>query len=293
MIPGFSLIKNRIITPLLLASEKVVEYIIPNKAHDSISEGGQNNEKDMVEDSEKEQSNMDQKFQKLSLEDIERRQRKRTFKSLQKFNKNVTISKSLINKASDWVDFISERMPGESKVTRNFVTNMIELSDSALKRIAASCKGIESFNEELNLRFITPSKKFYNVLMSVLIKMDPTSIFSLSENAFIEHAKQALEREKLAWSEAYIEPTKAFFNIAKEEFTNLYKIQKDEAEDLDQEPNSFVFSMSRFFASIKTTLLEMWNSEIVTRSALFTSASISKESEHPWEASEEQKEEVE
>mmetsp|Transcript_33530 Transcript_33530/g.38505 ORF Transcript_33530/g.38505 Transcript_33530/m.38505 type:complete len:102 (+) Transcript_33530:321-626(+) len=101
MIPGFSLIKNRIITPLLLASEKVVEYIIPNKAHDSISEGGQNNEKDMVEDSEKEQSNMDQKFQKLSLEDIERRQRKRTFKSLQKFNKNVTISKSLINKASD------------------------------------------------------------------------------------------------------------------------------------------------------------------------------------------------
>jgi hypothetical protein len=31
MIPGFKMIKNGIITPLLFASEKVVEYILPEE----------------------------------------------------------------------------------------------------------------------------------------------------------------------------------------------------------------------------------------------------------------------
>lgn len=128
------------------------------------------------------------------------------------------------------------------------------------------------------MRFITPSKQFYNILMSVWIKLDPTSIFNLTENAFIENAKLALSNEKLIWSDSFIEPTKAFFKIAKEEFMNLYKIQKDEAEEFDHQSSGFVLSMSRFFTSIKSTLLEMWNSEIVSRSALFTSASMSNES---------------
>ena len=55
---------------------------------------------------------------------------------------------------------------------------------------------------------------------------------------------------------------------------NLYKIQKDEAESLDEEFSNFSFSISMFFTSIKSKLLEMWNSEIVSKSALFTSASI-------------------
>ena len=291
MIPGFSVIKNRIITPLLIASERVVEYMIPDKS-ESTEPLNKDAKQETVEDSEESDQNViNDKFKRMSLEDIERKQRKRTLKSLRKSNQNITISKNLVNKASDWVDFISERMPGESKVTRSFVTNMIELSDSALKRIAASCKDVEWTSEELNMRFITPSKKFYNILMSVWIKLDPTSIFNLTENTFIENAKQALDKEKLTWSDTFIEPTKAFFKIAKEEFMNLYKIQKEEAEDLDRESSSFVVSMSRFFTSIKSTLLEMWNSEIVNRSALFTSASVTNESVSS-ESKEESKEEV-
>jgi hypothetical protein len=42
--------------------------------------------------------------------------------------------------------------------------------------------------------------------------------------------------------------------------------------------------MNKFFTSIKWTLLQMWNSEIVNKSARFQSASVSKESEdsQPW-----------
>ena len=278
MIPGFSVIKNRIITPLLIASERVVEYMIPEKSQTIEINNKEDQNEEIDEDGEnQEHLKFNTKFQKLSLEDIERKQRKRTLKLLRKSNQNINISTNLINKASDWVEFISERMPGESKVTRSFVTNMIELSDTAMKRIAAACNDQIVNNEGINMRFITPSKKFYNLLMSVWIKMDPTSIFNLTETAFIENSRQAIENEKLTWSEAYIEPTKAFFKIAKEEFMNLCKIQRNEAEMFDQESTNFSFSMSRFFTSIKSTLLEMWNSEIVNKSAMFTSASLQKD----------------
>ena len=281
MIPGFSIIKNSIITPLLIASERVVEYMIPEQK--------QSNSKDMHDESiEKDEfqkeKEMNDKMSKLTIEDIERRQRKHTMKSLRKSDHDIKISTDLMNKASDWVDYISERMPVESKVTSNFVTNMIELSDSALKRISASCKGIDETHDNINMRFIKPSKKFYNLLMSVWIKLDSTSIFGLTESMFIDNVKQSLETQEIVWSDAYLKPTTTFFNVAKEEFMSMYETQKHESDDLEVEPSNFVFSMNKFFTSIKWTLLQMWNSEIVNKSARFQSASVSKESEdsQPW-----------
>lgn len=131
MIPGYNMIKKRIITPLLLASERVVEYWTPDQAEKQKAEGA---EIDANDDAQ-----LNDKMAKLSLEELEKRKnRRRKTKCLRKSRKSINISKNLVDKASDCVDFISERMPVESKVTRNFVTNMIELSDSALKRISDS-----------------------------------------------------------------------------------------------------------------------------------------------------------
>mmetsp|Transcript_476 Transcript_476/g.517 ORF Transcript_476/g.517 Transcript_476/m.517 type:complete len:453 (-) Transcript_476:75-1433(-) len=270
MIPRF--IKKRIITPLLIASEKVVEYIIPEQP---VNGDKKKKTEEGIEEEKDEENNLNNKMSNLTLEEAERQNKRRTIKTLKK-SKNIHISKNLINKASDCVDFISERMPVESKVTRNFVTNMIELSDSALKRISASCKGIDE-SENINMRFIKPSKKFYNLLMSVWIKMDTRSIFDLTEDEFNNHVKQSLEKESIPWSDAYIEPTKTFYNVAHEEFMNLYQNQKDNTSDHEVEPSNFIFSVSRFFTSIKTTLLEMWHSEIVNKSATFTSAATDDE----------------
>lgn len=105
MIPGFSVIKNRIITPLLVASEKVVEYMIPEIKSNSKSlrsDGSEESkEKNAEESEENDRHCINFKFQRLSLEDIERNKRKRVFKTLEKTNQNINIPKSLINKASD------------------------------------------------------------------------------------------------------------------------------------------------------------------------------------------------
>lgn len=99
MIPGFSIIKNSIITPLLIASERVVEYMIPEPMEvastDNLNRDSNNNYED-----ERERA-IDDRMSKLTLEDVERRQRKRTLKCLRKSNKKVNIPKNLMKKASD------------------------------------------------------------------------------------------------------------------------------------------------------------------------------------------------
>lgn len=281
MVHGFSVIKNKIITPLLLASERVIEYMIPDrddkptKSFDESHSAQLDNDNDSLN---KESIILEDKLSKMTLED-ERKMRKRTLKLLRKSNQNVKISNNLIQKASDCVDFISERAPVESKVTRNFVTNMIELSDSAVQRLSTTLKGVDGANDIVNLRFIKPSKKFYNLLMAVWVKLDYRSIFTLNELDFVESVKRALTKESQKWSDSYIKPTTTFFNIAKEEFIKLYRIQKDDAHELDEEPKDFEFSMSQFFTTMKSGLLEMWKSEIVDKSSKFTFATSAKESE--------------
>jgi hypothetical protein len=101
MIPGFSIIKNRIITPLLIASEKVVEYMIPESYGKNSSKNRSGTEENQITELTNDNQDIDDKFSKMSLEDIERHHRKRTMKSLSKTTKTVKISKGLMNKASD------------------------------------------------------------------------------------------------------------------------------------------------------------------------------------------------
>ena len=157
---------------------------------------------------------------------------------------------------------------------------MVELSETAVQRISASCDDLYNTNEQVNMRFIKPSKKFYNLLMSVWVKMEYTTILSLTEDSFIESVKLESLKQSLEWVESYLKPTKAFFQIAKEEFINLYKLQKMDSLDINEEPRDFQLSMSRFFSTIKASLLELWNSEIIDKSFKFTQASVSKENEN-------------
>ena len=280
MIPGFSIIKNKIITPLLIASEKVVEYMIPENQGDSENENKVTKvTQDIIDPIGDDSDILQRKMEGLTLEE-NRKHRKATMKLLRRSYQNINISKNLIEKASDWVDFISERAPVKSKVTKNFVTDMVELSETAVQRISASCDNLYNTNEQVNMRFIKPSKKFYNLLMSVWVKMEYTTILSLTEDSFIESVKLESLKQSLEWVESYLKPTKAFFQIAKEEFINLYKLQKMDSLDINEEPRDFQLSMSRFFSTIKASLLELWNSEIIDKSFKFTQASVSKENEN-------------
>ncbi len=75
---------------------------------------------------------------------------------------------SLVEKAKDCVEFISSRTPIEkTEVTSLFATNLVELSEGALQKIA----NLEN-DKHYNMRFVKPSKKFYNLLMSVWMGFD-------------------------------------------------------------------------------------------------------------------------
>lgn len=74
MIPGFSIIKNKVITPLLVATEKVVDYIISdnNKEEKMVGvEGGS-----LLSDNQSvsvENKSLPDAFTKLSLQDSAKR----------------------------------------------------------------------------------------------------------------------------------------------------------------------------------------------------------------------------
>ena len=51
LIPGFSIIKNKVITPLLVATERVVDFILPEGQKNLSSECSQTTVKDSTNDS--------------------------------------------------------------------------------------------------------------------------------------------------------------------------------------------------------------------------------------------------
>jgi len=91
--------------------------------------------------------------------------------------KESIVSPSLVQKAKDCVEFISSRTPIEkTDVTSSFATNLVELSEGALLRIS---QNKDEPKEKYNMRFIMPSKKFYNLLMSVWMGFDSSSLPAL------------------------------------------------------------------------------------------------------------------
>jgi len=84
---------------------------------------------------------------------------------------------SLVEKAKNCVEFISSRTPIEkTDVTSHFATNLVELSEGALQRIANTD---DPKDKLYNMRFIKPSKKFYNLLMSVWMGFDSHTLKAL------------------------------------------------------------------------------------------------------------------
>jgi len=69
LIPGFSIIKNKIITPLLVATERVVDYII--------KEDDQEKMMSLDGSSQTEFKSLPETFSSLSLVDLEKRQTKK------------------------------------------------------------------------------------------------------------------------------------------------------------------------------------------------------------------------
>lgn len=74
LIPGFSIIKNRVITPLLVATEKVVDYIISDVSATTIQEEKMDDSSESQSDAGKQ--SLPDAFNGLSINDSEQRRQK-------------------------------------------------------------------------------------------------------------------------------------------------------------------------------------------------------------------------
>ena len=159
-IPGLSIIKNSIITPLMLASERVVEYILP--------EDRMREEEEKLNQADTHQV-IEQKMDRLTLDEETHKTRicKKRLRRQVTPDRHMPMSDNLMDRAKDCIDFISSKKREKVEVADGFATNLIELSEGAVQKLSGE-KGEDAYN----LRFIKPSKKFYNLLMSVWMQLE-------------------------------------------------------------------------------------------------------------------------
>lgn len=164
-----------------------------------------------------------------------------------------------MSKATDVIDYVSKKARIQETVTSNFVTSTIELPQKAVEKLEAKT---EQAGDTPSLRFIKPSRDFYNKLVGVWLKFDSSTLEKLSPSDFVQTSRTQLGS---IWSENLIKPTESFFKAAKQEWANLT------SQNVPGEwsaPSSSI-SIVSFFDRLKTTLLDRWNAEIVAKSSDF------------------------
>lgn len=69
------------------------------------------------------------------------------------------------------------------------------------------------------MRFIKPSKKFYNMLMSVWVNMDIESLNKLKFAQYLARVKTRVGDMK--WSDNFISAVRQFYAVATDEYNSL------------------------------------------------------------------------
>jgi hypothetical protein len=250
--PRFSIIKEKVIRPLLMATEKVVEYYFPEEVKEASqrsqvsgfdkqsfnrSMGGvTKTTADTLSHESSELSSIRQKFQLLDISGKDsselkashtKNNRKRTYRQLERNSfavdfmdpsgfkdtektpstksdkKGLKLNQKMLKKASATVDLISQKVKSkgmiQETVTSSFATNVIELTSDALRTITKEEALVEgdSVAMDINLRFIKPSKVFYNSVMLSWLKF----LKSLEEEGTINNSERVLNFHSYAKSQ--------------------------------------------------------------------------------------------
>eukprot|EP00347_Sterkiella_histriomuscorum_P014919 403359011 len=293
LIPGFSIIKNKVITPLLVATERVVDYIISEDKQQT-NANKQDIRKSEGTSSICDDDSLPDSFKQLSICDSEQRRRKLKRRSHQllreddaqtekELNENQSYQ-NLLSKASDCIDLIQKRRRVNDSVTSIFVTNIIEINNDALNQLKSSPamqqdqeeekmqiensqqndeikqNSIIESNPDVNIRFIKPSKNFYNQLMGLWLRFDKSRLNQVTFDEFLAYIKKhSLIGRDIANSNdsaQQLAPTQHFFQTLKNEWLKMQQL-----------PNEL--SISHFFNQVKSKLFQKWNEQIINKSKQF------------------------
>mmetsp|Transcript_35806 Transcript_35806/g.34840 ORF Transcript_35806/g.34840 Transcript_35806/m.34840 type:complete len:234 (+) Transcript_35806:1320-2021(+) len=172
--------------------------------------------------------------------------------------KSLKFNEKMLRKATATVDLISQKAKKKNLIqdvaTASFITNGIELTQDAFKKIQG--KGefqylIEGEETGMSLRFIKPSKTFYNnqmsnwLIFSVLLKEHRNSSSQLSQTgirkSFYNYSVGTMKK-KGQWKDYYMKSVDKFADILSREFCDLKKNMTEDEEDI---------SIFAFFDNVK------------------------------------------
>jgi len=180
-------------------------------------------------------------------------------------NKDDMPNEELLERVTDCLEYHSKRnkLDKKTQITRTFVTNILEVNSKALKQLQEGKECIvdsledktivNRASEAINLRFIKPSKEFYNRLMSLWLKFDTKQISNISSQDYLDVVKNTLGE---TWDSNLTKPTENFFNTVKYEWI---KIRTYSGSDDS-------ISLPLFFDRVKCSLLKLWNTEVIAKS---------------------------
>mmetsp|Transcript_63503 Transcript_63503/g.72775 ORF Transcript_63503/g.72775 Transcript_63503/m.72775 type:complete len:508 (+) Transcript_63503:151-1674(+) len=272
-LPGYNFVKKRVLEPLIVAKELVVEYIQPETKSDIQSNGERQSRKrqvtspednadliaDQIADMDLNQSSRDSSRNRNNSNDKGQRKTRTVFRKLSKVKtsgENPIISRETIESAADYMGQVSEKMKANFQVTKNFVTNIVEVNNQAIGQLGQAVQRNQTaIQNELNIRFIEPARKYYSSAVEQFVcMMESAQNNRVTCSEFAERMKATLGN---TWHEKLRNPTFSFFQTAQVEYQELM----EEDEDI---------SIPRFLERVKQTLFESWQESIVKKSSMFS-----------------------
>jgi hypothetical protein len=191
-------------------------------------------------------------FQAKSVVEI-----KKTNKKLERL-----LNQNTIEFAAYYVNNMMKNSNIDWQISRNFVTNMVEVNYNKLAQIESHMTNkVQEIGSNVRIRFIQPAQDFYNQLMETWIIFKAHSLNR--EILFTEYLEKVKGNLGDLWNERFVAPTQNFFMTLYYEWNHLKQT------DTDTEQKVLLFTKK-----VKESMLKIWEENIVKKAEELSNKTI-------------------
>jgi len=148
------------------------------------------------------------------------------------------------------------------QISRNFVTNMVEVNYNKLVQLENQFSTkTQGLSNDVKIRFIQPAQDFYNSLMEtwIIFKVHSTD----REVLFTEYLEKVKGSLGNLWNERFVAPTQNFFMTLYYEWNRLKQAENDSEEKI-------LF----FTKKVKESMLKIWEESVVKKAEELSNRTI-------------------
>jgi len=174
---------------------------------------------------------------------------------VKKVNKKLEklLNPTTVEFAAHYVNNMMKPSNTDWQVSRNFVTNMVEVNYNKLQQLESQLSNkSSSIGSDIKLRFIQPAQGFYNRLMEQWIIFKTQSVDR--EILFTEYVEKVKASLGDLWNDKFIGPTQNFFMTLYYEWNHLKQAEVDSEQ-----------KVLYFTKKVKESMLKIWEENIVKK----------------------------